>query len=86
MVYGLNHKPINPWFQFFFWPKSGPSLTLPTLFFLLYFSGTLCKSYMYDPLEGNDEFHDGDAEEDANGSTKLGDQTVQLAHQILFPV
>ena len=41
---------------------------------------------MYDPLEGKDDFHDGDAEEDANGATKLGDQTIQLAHQILFPV
>ena len=41
---------------------------------------------MYDPLEGNDEFHDGDTKEDANGATKLGDQAVQRAHQILFPV
>ena len=40
---------------------------------------------MYDPLEGNDEFHDGDTKEDANGPTELGDQAIQLANQILLP-
>ena len=33
--------------------------------------GLQCKSSRYDPLEGEDDFHDGDAKEDADGSAKL---------------
>ena len=47
--------------------------------------GLQCKSSRYDPLEGEDDFHDGDAKEDADGASELGDEAVQLAHQVLLP-
>ena len=49
MVYGLNHKPINPWFQFFFWPKSVPSLTLPN--FKRAIHRLHCEKVQYDPKD-----------------------------------
>ena len=44
-----------------------------------------CKSCRNAPLQGEDEFHDGDAKEDADGASELGDEAVQLAHQVLLP-
>ena len=38
---------------------------------VLFGLGLQCKSSRYEPLEGADDLHDGDAEEDADGSAKL---------------
>ena len=47
--------------------------------------GAHCKSCRNAPLQGEDEFHDGDAKEDADGASELGDEAVKLAHQVLLP-
>ena len=38
---------------------------------VLFCLGLQCNSSRYEPLEGADDLHDGDAEEDADGSAKL---------------